>query len=57
VNATRHPTLSRLARHAARIALTVVLGGLLGATLVRLAPGFGIDEAAGCSDYRSRSPS
>jgi peptide/nickel transport system permease protein len=36
--------LSRLARHSGRIALTVVLGGLLGATLVRVAPGFGVDE-------------
>jgi peptide/nickel transport system permease protein len=43
--ATRHPVLSRLARHAGRIALTVFLGGLLGATLVRVAPGFGVDEA------------
>jgi len=36
--------LSRLARHAGRIALTVILGGLLGATLVRVAPGFGVEE-------------
>lgn len=43
--ATTHPVLSRLARHAGRIALTMVLGGLLGATLVRVAPGFGVDEA------------
>ena len=43
--ATRHPVLSRLARHAGRIALTLILGGLLGATLVRVAPGFGVDEA------------
>ena len=41
----RHPMLTSLARHAGRIAITVVVGGLLGATLVRLAPGFGIDEA------------
>jgi len=34
-----------LARHAGRIALTVLLGGLLGATLVRVAPGFGVNEA------------
>jgi peptide/nickel transport system permease protein len=31
-------------RQARRILLTVLLGGLLGATLVRLAPGFGVDE-------------
>jgi peptide/nickel transport system permease protein len=37
--------LSRLARHAGRIGLTVLLGGLLGATLVRIAPGFGVEEA------------
>lgn len=33
-----------LIRQARRIVLTVVLGGLLGATLVRLGPGFGVDE-------------
>jgi len=33
-----------LLRHLRRIVLTVVLGGLLGATLVRLGPGFGVDE-------------
>jgi peptide/nickel transport system permease protein len=36
--------LHRVAQHVATILLTVVLGGLLGATLVRFAPGFGIDE-------------
>src|SRR4029077_5577630 len=41
----QHPMLTNLARHAGRIAITVVVGGLLGATLVRVAPGFGIDEA------------
>ena len=41
----RHPWLTSVARHAGRIAITVVVGGLLGATLVRVAPGFGIDEA------------
>src|SRR5579863_10093110 len=35
---------SLLLRQARRILLTVLLGGLLGATLVRLAPGFGVDE-------------
>jgi peptide/nickel transport system permease protein len=33
-----------LARQARRILLTALVGGLLGATLVRLSPGFGIDE-------------
>lgn len=33
-----------LLRQLLRILLTVLLGGLLGATLVRLAPGFGVDE-------------
>jgi peptide/nickel transport system permease protein len=42
---TRHPMRSRLAKHVGRIGLTVILGGLLSATLVRVAPGFGIDEA------------
>jgi peptide/nickel transport system permease protein len=35
---------SLLFRQARRILLTVLLGGLLGATLVRLGPGFGVDE-------------
>ena len=35
---------SILFRHTRRILLTAVLGGLLGATLVRLSPGFGVDE-------------
>ncbi len=34
----------RLGKHVARILLTVLLGGILGATLVRVAPGFGVDE-------------
>ncbi len=37
--------MHRLAQHIATILLTVVLGGLLSATLVRFAPGFGVDEA------------
>lgn len=36
--------LGLLLRHARRILLTVLIGGLLGATLVRLGPGFGVDE-------------
>jgi len=35
---------SLLLRQARRILLTVLIGGLLGATLIRLGPGFGIDE-------------
>jgi peptide/nickel transport system permease protein len=34
----------RIAKHAAIVVLTVVLGGLLSATLIRFAPGFGVDE-------------
>lgn len=37
--------MRRLAQNAARIVITVLLSGLLGATLVRFAPGFGVDEA------------
>jgi peptide/nickel transport system permease protein len=37
-------TLSALPKLAAKILITVVIGGFLGATLVRLAPGFGVDE-------------
>lgn len=36
--------ISLVLRQVRRILLTVVLGGLLGATLVRLAPGFDVDE-------------
>ena len=36
--------LSALPKLAAKILLTVVIGGFLGATLVRVAPGFGMDE-------------
>jgi peptide/nickel transport system permease protein len=35
---------SILGRQARRMLLTALLGGLLGATLVRLGPGFGVDE-------------
>jgi peptide/nickel transport system permease protein len=35
----------RIARHGLTIVATVLLGGLLSATLVRLAPGFDVDEA------------
>lgn len=35
--------LTKLVRHAARIAVVLLLGGLLGATLARFAPGFGVD--------------
>jgi len=36
--------LARLLRQARRFALVLLVGGLLGATLVRLGPGFGVDE-------------
>lgn len=36
--------IQRLLRHCAVLLLTVLLGGLLGATLVRFAPGFGVEE-------------
>ncbi len=36
--------IRRLLRHLLTLLLTLFLGGLLGATLVRLAPGFGVDE-------------
>ena len=34
----------KLTRHAAKMAIILLLGGFLGATLVRLAPGLGVDE-------------
>jgi peptide/nickel transport system permease protein len=34
----------QLLRHLLAVSITILLGGLLGATLVRLAPGFGVDE-------------
>jgi peptide/nickel transport system permease protein len=36
--------MRKLAQHAGRILLILLLGGFLGATLVRMAPGFGADE-------------
>ena len=36
--------LSMLLRQVRRILITALVGGLLGATLVRLGPGFGVDE-------------
>jgi peptide/nickel transport system permease protein len=36
--------MRRLSRHLAAVLLTVLLGGLIGATLVRFAPGYGVDE-------------
>lgn len=35
--------MRKLARHLARILVVVLLGGFLGATLVRVAPGYGVD--------------
>ncbi len=37
-------SMHKLIRHAAKIPLVLLLGGFLGATMVRLAPGFGVDE-------------
>jgi peptide/nickel transport system permease protein len=34
----------KLGKHAARIAIVLLFGGFLGATLVRIAPGYGTDE-------------
>jgi len=42
----RKPLLWKIAQHLGAIAALVVLGGLLSATLVRLAPGFDTDEHA-----------
>jgi peptide/nickel transport system permease protein len=36
--------MRRLSRHAAKMVVVLLLSGFLGATLVRFAPGFGIDE-------------
>lgn len=36
--------MSKLIRHAAMLLLVLLLGGFCGATLARLAPGFGVDE-------------
>jgi peptide/nickel transport system permease protein len=36
--------MRRIARHAVRMFLVMLLAGFVGATLVRLAPGFGVDE-------------
>jgi peptide/nickel transport system permease protein len=44
-----------LARQARRILLTALVGGLLGATLVRLSPGFGVDEREMDSRLNSES--
>src|ERR1700719_4419681 len=42
----RGQTIARkIARHGLAMVATVLLGGLLSATLVRLAPGFDVDEA------------
>jgi peptide/nickel transport system permease protein len=37
-------SVHKLIRHAAKVPLVLLLGGFLGATMVRLAPGFGVDE-------------
>jgi peptide/nickel transport system permease protein len=48
-------TLSALPKLAAKVLITVLLGGFLGATLVRLAPGFGVDEEELDARLSSRS--
>lgn len=37
--------MHKVAKHVLKLLLTLILGGFLAATLVRFAPGFGIDEA------------
>lgn len=37
--------MRQLAKHVLKLVITLLLGGLLAATLVRFAPGFGMDEA------------
>ncbi len=37
-------TMRNLRKHAARVLIALLLGGFFAATLVRLAPGFGVDE-------------
>ena len=44
-----------MSKLAARILITVLIGGFLGATLVRLAPGFGVDEEELDARLSSRS--
>ena len=39
-----YENVRRLRKHALKLLLTLLVGGLLAATLVRLAPGFGLDE-------------
>lgn len=48
-------TLKNVASHAFVFVLTIVLGGLAGATLVRLAPGFDFDERELNSHYAPES--
>jgi len=47
--------LSRIAKLAAKVVILVLLGGLAGAILVRVAPGFGTDEAEMDSRLNSES--
>ena len=39
------PTLVRLSKYVAALVATVLIGGLLGASLLRFAPGYGVDES------------
>lgn len=36
--------MRKLVKHAGRMVIVLLLGGFLGATLVRIAPGYGVDE-------------
>lgn len=47
--------MRKLGRHGAKILIVMLLGGFLGATLVRLAPGFGVDEEELDSRLNSQS--
>jgi len=47
--------LARLSRHVLRLALTLLCGGLLAATLIRFAPGFDVDEQQADSRLSSES--
>lgn len=40
-----HTLLRRLAKYLAALIITVLIGGFLGATLLRFAPGYGVDES------------
>ena len=47
--------IRRVLRHLLAIAITLLMGGLLAATLIRFAPGFGVDERELDPRYREES--